>query len=870
MNLLNRLTIKNLKLNKKRTTVTIIGIMLSVALITAVSTLYVSAVSSLIEFETSKKGNFHVAFYNVPMKEVATLRNNRKIEELFVTKNIGYAKLENSKNDSKPYAFIKGFSKKSLNNLSIKLVDGRLPQNENEILIPTHLKTNGRIELKVSDTITLDIGKRVSNNEELNQSNPFNISNEEQIIDTKPKEYKIVGIIERPATNIEKYASPGYTFITYMDESKLAETLDVYARYTEKGLKNHMKLTANIIGVDQDIFKKTHTYNAIMDEDTLEKEMSKAKYEINENSYLIDLETNPFFNSSISGLVGVVVIVCIIIVITSIFCIKNSFDISITEKIKQYGMLRSVGATKRQIKKNVLYEAFILGIIGIPLGILSGFIASFLLVLVSNLFLQDIFDNGLNLIFTFSWISILISVVLGSITIYLSSLRSAKKASKVSPIISIRNSANIKIKTRKLKCPRFIYKIFGIGGEISYKNLKRNKKKYRTTVISIFISVSVFIALSSFMNLAFKSLEFEYSVSEYNLSLNATLYDESGLYDELLKTVDLENINNYSIYRNREFTIKNPKYSSSYIELLDIPKDDENVYDGFINITVVGDVQYRKYLKELGLDYDSTKDKGILTHKKKIEKYIEKKDKIITKNVYEFDYKKGDILTGKTSNDEEFSIEIAEVTDIKPFGLKNLVNSNLIISDELYESYFKNGDYAVVYYDSNNPNKLQDDLDEMLKGYNYNINNSEEQVKMMESLFTLIGIFLYGFITIISLIGITNIFNTITTNIFLRKREFAMFKSIGMTTKEFNKMIRLESIFMGIKSLIYGIPLGILLSYIIYIYFKGEIDITYQPPIVSIIISILSVFLLISCIMRYSMNKIRKQNTIETIRNENI
>ena len=226
MSLLNKLTIKNLKLNKKRTIVTIIGIMLSVSLITAVATMYNSAIKSLINFEIREKGDFHVAYYNVPQEEIDTFKNNRSIDTLNLVENIGYAKID-SKNEYKPYAYIKAFTKSSLNNLSIKLVEGRLPENSNEILIPTHLKTNGRITLNVGDVITLDVGTRVDNEGyELNQINPLYTNDDgtasEKIVNTTSKTYKVVGIIERPATNIEGYTAPGYTFITYYDENNLS------------------------------------------------------------------------------------------------------------------------------------------------------------------------------------------------------------------------------------------------------------------------------------------------------------------------------------------------------------------------------------------------------------------------------------------------------------------------------------------------------------------------------------------------------------------------------------------------------------------------------------------------------------------------
>ena len=142
---------------------------------------------------------------------------------------------------------------------------------------------------------------------------------------------------------------------------------------------------------------------------------------------------------------------------------------------------------------------------------------------------------------------------------------------------------------------------------------------------------------------------------------------------------------------------------------------------------------------------------------------------------------------------------------------------------------------------------------------------------MMKSLHLLIAIFLYGFVAVIALIGITSIFNTITTNMELRKREFATLKSVGMTTKEFNRMISLESFFYGTKSLLIGIPIGIFLSYwLSRLLNEGEDIVKYQIPFTSIFVSIIIVFLLITIIMKYSIIKINKQNTIETIRNENI
>lgn len=855
MGILKNFTIKNLKLNKKRTIVTIIGIMLSVALITSVASIYISGIASLIKYEKYEKGNFHISFYDVANNDLESFKKDKKIEKIFIKQNIGYAKLENSQNEYKPYAHVESFTKEALENLSVKLVEGRLPENENEILIPTHLKTNGRINHYVGESLTLNVGKRVRNGEELTQFDSFSREEPEQIINTKNNTYKIVGIIERPATNIEGYSAPGFTFITYLDKVDASKKCDIYVRYTQQALKDESFMSINDL-----------------------------KYEMDANEYLIGLELDPLKVSGLGQIGTVAAIVCGIIIITSVFCIKNSFDISITEKTRQYGMLRSIGATKKQIRKNVFYEAFILGGIGIPLGILLGLLASFILIIISNVLLTDMLTQGLKLELEISWIAVLISVILGIVTIYLSARKSARKASKITPIDAIRSNDSIKIKANKVKCPKIINKIFGIGGEISYKNLKRNKKKYRTTVISIVVSVFTFIALYSFVNSTYTTSKKTFDYMEYNIDISADTTNNPELYNKMIETTKMEDVEKYITLRTDGIMINDPKYSEKLKQLTtgnanneveeqieeDIEEENED-NQKYIQIRSIGDKAYREYLDKLGLNYEEYKNKGILVDIKNIENFDVKNQNIENIQVHEFDYKAGEKLSGQGNDGvSNLTIEIGYIADEKPFTLSKYEQSQIIVSDEWYDNYINDKDYLTVYLKTNNPSKLQEKIEYNLKGFDYNLNNSDENVKMMENLFTLIAIFLYGFIIVISLIGITNIFNTITTNMELRKREFASLKSIGMTTKEFKRMIRLESVFMGLKALLFGIPIGIILSYFIESRLTVNLVGQYELPILAIMISIIAVFTLIICIMKYSINKINKQNIIETIRNENI
>lgn len=892
MNLLNKLTKKNLILNKKRTIVTIVGIILSVALITALSSLVVSFKFSALEFEKKRSGDYHVSFSHVLANDVDKLKNNRYIEDVYFSKEVGYSKLDGIKNVDKPFVFIKAYDYKALDKMVLaNILEGRLPKTSDEIIISKHLRTNGRVNLNIGDTITLGVGKRLSNDEyyPLDQSNPYN----EEIEHFKKeydKEYKIVGIIERPSYSVEPYSAPGYTFITCLDE-KPSSMYKAYVRYKHKFLADPYSTTANILGVDKDIYKKfmtagfygsTEEYDEFMEK--YQKEMEKARYDVvTTNSNLISLEYQNLNDSMMRSLYMVAGVVALIIMTTSIYCIKNSFNISITEKTRQYGMLASVGATRKQIKRNVLYEALVLGIISIPIGIISGLFASFILIKVSTLIVGDAL--GLELIFKISLGAILLSILLGAITIYLSAVRSARKASKISPISAIRNSDDIKIKSKKIKSPKWVKRLFGIGGDVSYKNLKRNNKKYRTTVISIVVCVSVFIALYSFMNLAFKSVDLTFKNYDYNISVDFSLKDNKKL-DTLYKDIlNIDGIKNYSIDNSATFLLKNPEFSGKYREFegdyIDSILSEEKTWtSSFISL---GDYQYRKYIESLGLKYDDVKDKAIILNNTLIYTYEDGKSKKYEVDI--FDYKKGDILKGYTYQDNckndnadecylDTDVEVALLTHEQPFGhdSTHFNQGIMIVSDELMKKINPNSTHHELLIDVEDADKYQDEVEKVLVAADdYHVYNSEKDQKESKSIFLLVAIFLYGFIIVIALIGITNIFNTITTSVELRAREFATLKSVGMTRREFNRMISLESLFYGVKSLVIGIPIGGILSYLIYrALMGGDLEFKYSFPVNAVIISVVAVLILVTVIMKYSISKVNKQNTIETIRNDNI
>lgn len=884
MTLLNKLTIKNLKLNQKRTIVTIIGIILSVAMLTAVASMFFSARASLIAYQIEKNGDYHYSFKDVPKEDVETFRLNRKIEEIYLTENLGYAKLNGIQNEYKPYLYVKGFTKDAFDALSISLVEGRFPENENEIAIPEHLKENGGVEIKVGEKITLNIGRRVSEGHEQNQNNPYDETLAEEIVDAQSYEYEVVGIIKRLSMEVEPYSAPGYTCLTCKAEDSMNGSVDVYARYAKDDLKNHLYTTANILEVDEEAFATLYGSDELWE--FSEEELNALYDKVGQviypdytwNDTLLMLETGILKEPTLQVLAIAGLIVVAIIIFTSIYCIKNSFDISITEKIRQYGMLASIGATRRQIKRNVYYEAMILGAAGIPLGILSGLFASYVLIHVSDYFMKDLV--GLNMIFSFSWTAVILSVLLGFITVLLSARKSAVKASKIAPIQAIRNSDEIKITAKGIKTPKWVGKLFGIGGEISYKNLQRSKKKYRTTVTSIVVCVMVFISVSSFVDLAFETVKIQYKDYEYNMMVGYG--SREGIEEKIDEIFELEHIEECSNQVSTTLRFTTDKYTEEYKEFMFADSDamKNAAFEDSVSVHVLDNQSFKNYTEELGLDFEEARDKGILVNTIYANKYIEEKNQSVEVQMEEFTYKSGDTISGYVEMETEegqtekknVDIKLAAVTDKVPFGMNSYLNwGNLIVGEDYKEEIIDSSYHGYVYMNSSNTTETREDLSELLKDYQISVSDFEEAVRSEESLFTLIAIFLYGFITVIALIGVTNIFNTITTNMNLRRREFAMLKSVGMTEKEFRRMIQLESLFYGMKSLLIGIPIGCVLSYIIYrVLTGGSVIIKYQLPVSAILISVIAVLLLVTVIMRYSMNKINKQNIIETIRNENI
>lgn len=897
MKVLNELSVKDLKLNKKRSIVIIIGIILSTALICGVAGLITSFQNTFIDTAKDSQGNYHAIFYNVPKDELKYIEENRGVEDYYLSEEIGYSYLPKGKiststgEEEKPLVNVISMNDKFLNNMAINVKDGRLPENDGELAISTRINEKFKTNYKVGDTITLNVGElkgtlenqnaNYYDEEQIKKTDGTEQTTENEIVNVTSKTYKIVGIIERPTTTIEPYEADWFTVITKMQTiNKKANIAVLYSKPNDY-VKNTESINQMVIAKSG---TKENDFNRVSG---LDKTYKSYKYKIKINKELLAYQGASLDDETLKTIYGLGAFIMGIVLVSSVFVIRNGFAISITERLKQYGMLSSIGATKKQIKKSVYFEGFILGIIGIPLGILSGIFAIYILVNVVNYILKDYVSSGTLLTYGISWTAIVISIIVSIVTIWLSCRNSAKKASKITPIEAIRSSEDVKLKAKKIKCPKIITKIFKTGGEIAYKNLKRSKKKYRTTVISIIVSVVIFIAISSFIQYGFKMSSAYYIEKNYNYVVytytTASPEDTEEFAKEQEKSLkmltdisNLPDVGDVSINKTNTFEMNMDEKHKA--ELTEYGKNIKARYSESnsnqeqidnVNIISLSKNAYDAYLKKIGGDYETYKDGAILIDNNI---NLDEKGKKIQGSMYT--WKKGDTVTGKI-NDKEYNIKIVAKTEERPNGVENLYNTNayFIVSEDFINKtgYIS----ATLYAQSNDADKLDAEVEQYKKDNNLtdsNLNsfNLEESVRAENAVVLVISIFLYGFIGVITLIGITNIFNTITTNMNLRKKEFAMLKSIGMTKKEFNRMIRLESIFYGVKSLVIGIPIGLVLSYGMYNVFKNSMEMDYVLPYKAIAVAVIFVAVVIGIIMKYSMSKINKQNIIETIRNDNI
>ncbi len=908
MNVFNRITLASLKKNRTRSIVTIIGIMLSAAMICASATFVSSMQNFVLRYEIHNSGDWHGAVYDAAYKDYEDIRDSGRVSSAAYAQVLGYAKID-SANERKPYLYLLGGDLASgyFDTMPVHLISGTLPKNQSEIILPEHLLTSGKVNYSVGDTVTLDVGDRTLDGKRLEQDTPVytydskthtEVMSSERLENTEPRTYTVVGIYERPA--FEDYAAPGYTALTTADPAPGSE-MPIHCWFK-------MKKPAEVYA-----FMKTMGYTDTHD------------YAYNTKVLLYSGAAR--FDSFLSAFYSLAAIIIGLIVFGSVSLIYNAFSISVSERTKQFGLLTSVGATAKQLRKMVLFEALAVSAVGIPLGILVGIGGiGITLLLIGDKF-SSIIRADIPMRLCVSWQAVVIAAVIALVTVLISAWIPSKRATRVSAVAAIRQHMDIKSDGKSGKTPELAYKLFGLPGVIAGKYYRRSRKKYRATVVSLFMSIVLFVSAAAFTDYLTESAAGGLASDQFDL-IYAAGSDASAAMtpDALLELLFSEQNVTGGTYTKKQFLqgdISREYVTAMYADrFADFGAEREDRAPKGLGISgylyFVADAEFNRLLEKYDLKeadyYDRDKPLGIaldnnMEFDRLLEKYVTldtlrgdrcvieglyyveidgyyRKDSQIDENgnkvvLYQNRDNKNDIIElpyeesfAKYTLRSEKTIEEAPffVSRSTPVAINMIYPYSMLerVVPEAALNQFRNTEYFLT---SSNHTASFENLATVLTENGFSSRQLFDYAANAETnrnVVTIVRVFAYGFIVLISLIAAANVFNTISTNIGLRRREFAMLKSVGMTQKGIYRMMCCECLLYGSKSLLLGLPVSCGITYLIYRAVGKVYQTDFRLPWTAIGIAALSVFLVVFSTMMYAMRKIKTDNPIDALKNENL
>ena len=908
MNVFSKVTLESLKKNRTRTVVTIIGIMLSAAMICASTTFVSSMQNFVLRCEIYRSGDWHGAVYDAAYKDYEDIRDSGKVSSSAYAQVLGYAKID-SANERKPYLYVLGGDVASgfFETMPVHLILGTLPKDPTEIILPEHLTSNGKVNYTLGDTVTLDVGDRTLDGKKLGQDTPLyaydsethtEVVSGESLENTEPRTYTVVGIYERPA--FEDYAAPGYTALTAADP-KSADQAPIHCYFK--------------------LHKPAGVYD-FMKETGYTQEYSYAY-----NTKVLLYSGAARFDSFLTAFYSLAAIIIALIVFGSVSLIYNAFSISVSERTRQFGLLSSVGATRKQLRRMVLFEALTVSAVGIPLGILVGVGGiGITLLLIGDKF-SSIVRVDIPVRLCVSWQAVVIAAAIALITVLISAWIPSKRATGVSAVEAIRQSMDIKVSGRPVRTSKLAYRLFGLPGVLAGKHYKRNRKKYRTTVVSLFMSIVLFVSAAAFTDYMMESAEGGLASDQFDLIYAAESDASSAMTpDALLELLFSEPNVTGGTYTKKQFLqgdISREYVTAMYADrFADFGMEREDAAPKDLSISgylyFVADAEFNKLLEKYNLKeadyYDRDKPLGIALDRnieldRRLEKYVTldtlKGDGCVIEGLYyveidgyhridsRIDENGNKVVLYQNRDNENDIIELPYEESIAKYTLRSEktieeapffvsrstpVAINMIYPYSMLESVvpeaalnqFRNTEYFLTSSNhtasfENLATVLTENGLSSLQLFDYAANAETNR-----NVVTIIRVFAYGFIVLISLIAAANVFNTISTNISLRRREFAMLKSVGMTQKGFRRMMNYECLLYGSKALLLGLPVSCGITYLIYRAVTTAYETSFHLPWAAIGIAVLSVFLVVFATMMYSMSKVKKDNPIDALKNENL
>lgn len=857
MNIFARITARTMKENKTRTIVTIIGVILSTAMITAVVTLGGTFQNFFIEYTKEQDGSWHVAGLSLPVKEAEKAEKQEEVVNSTKVAEIGYARYEHLLSPMMPYLYVQSFSENTRSMLPVALKEGKFPEKQNEVIIPDYLNANleeGN-QILIGDTLPLELGEREYKGERLSQSNSYmgtETKAEESFVPKEKREFTVVGIYDYSSL-VTSVGAPGY---------------EVYA-----GPGNETGSYTDLYVELKDI-KKTYDF---------QKEVFGGYGSVTHESLLrwYGVVDNDRFSTVYTGLL---LILTAVIMTGSVLLIYNAFSISLRERSTQFGLLSSLGATKKQLRQSMRYEAFMVSLIGIPLGVLSGIAGiGITLHFIEEGLSQWLYGESKEIPLVVNAGAVLLSVMIAFFTVFISVWIPSKRIKRLSPMEAIRASEDIKIRPGEVKTGGWVFKIFGLPGMMADKNYKRDRKKYRTTIVSLSISILLFTTAALFQIYLIETGSFVMDVPAADVECVLYEPDKDGeKTDKILeKTEGIEEIFSYEkLYLMMQVP---SEILGSVFEGREVMTDENYTVISAETVILPNEV-FEEMAKKEGISLSAYKNTEVprFLYTENEHTYNSSTQRYETQDYFlENGEKRAELGWITTSGEEEKEIFepqgeiiLGDAVEKLPekMGIRN-TDFALFMSESMYQDfseYFLRTDPIKTYnIKCENPGVVSETLEKELKEQGIqseNVTDLHVLYQQDRNTMMAVQILTYGFIILISLIAVANVFNTISTNFMLRRKEFAMLRSMGMSPKGFNRMLYYECLIYGSKSVLYGIILTVMVSYVICKVIGIGADAGFVIPWGALIIAIAGVFLVVFASMIYAMCRIRKNNIVEELK----
>lgn len=892
MNVFHKVTRESLRKNRLRTIVTIVGVLLSAAMVCAVTTIVVSFQGFYRDSEVYETGDWYGRVERADQEVRQALEADSRVAHVASAEILGYAASE-SQNEDKPYIYLLGADATFFDVIPVRAV-GRLPEQEGEILVPVHYLSvgNGGASLQIGDTVELALGERMVDGYPLNQSNPLCDDEALQVRETRT--YRVVGFYERP--DFEDYSAPGYTFLT-VPESGGPQNYTLYYKTADAG-----------------------DMNAVI-----------AAHDLPEDQNWSLLAAEGVFRYDNFGRVffGLATILIFLIVLGSVSLIYSAFSISVSERTRQFGLLRSVGATRSQLRRSVLYEAAVISVIGIPLGILCGLGGmAVTLHFIGGLF-QGVLAAEVPMRFRVSWASVGGSAIIALVTVLISVWIPASRATRVTALEAIRQNQDIRIRGKDVRVSRLTGRLFGLEGILAKKYFRRNRRRYRATIVSLVLSLVLFISASSFCMYLTGTVDETLSVSNYDvLCFLDGEADPQAVFSALSEAKGVQQGAYWKEDRGY-LLLEQDQLNETYLRYGEVAAKTfwqayaDPAYTGAVAIPVeryyVDETSYRQFLTAQGLDagqyLDASHPLPLVYNEGNDVLYLQGAEGHYERQVYTYQILKRGTRTaalrqpqavegydyGYTGNvsdsqpdaaptpaqdfffneeGEEISrptqtvaIELGAMVQELPLGVSTREGGGCILIYPYACAPDDDREISVCFTSSSHAETAESLKEILLERGSYTgsgqVYDVREQESSSRNMVTIVNVFSYGFIVLISLIAVANVFNTISTNVALRRREFAMLRSVGMTRGGMNRMMNYECLLYGFRALAFGLPLSALMTLFIYDTVGSSVSSTFQIPWSAVAVAVCSIFVVVFATMLYAMGRIKRENPIDALKNEN-